>query len=243
VKLSNQLAELAGAFAADGSMQQKHLCFWGNLTEDKPYYDTILKNLFLDEFKIVTRPHPKPSNSVYGFYVCKPEILRVFNKVLNFPIGSKTYTVQVPKSILNDVQLYAHFIRGFADGDGCVHFSKRKGTASLFKRSRHAYPRIFLSSVSFQLLRQIQNMLMALEIKSTLLTKKLSRKQKVPINVITIRGKARLAQWMQKIGFNNAVHQTKIMIWSRFGFCPPYTTLAERNAILANKLDPASYYN
>lgn len=235
-------AELAGAFAADGCMQKPYLCFWGNITEDREYYDTILCNLFQNTFGILPKTHQKISNSVYGFYICTATIRTFFHNVLEFPIGAKTYTVKVPKIILSDTALYPAFIRGFADGDGCIHFSKRKGTASLFKQKRHTYPRIFLTSVSHQLVEQVGTMLDSLGIKHTILVKKISKKQKVSAKIITIRGSYRLKQWMKKIGFNNPVHQTKVAIWERFGYCPAHTTLSQRKAILNNEINPELFY-
>ena len=77
-----ELAELAGLFAADGSMQQKHLCFWGNISEDRDYYDFVIKKLFIEAFNINVRLHEKKSNSVYGFYICDRKVLVCFNKYL-----------------------------------------------------------------------------------------------------------------------------------------------------------------
>lgn len=216
---------------------------WGNLTEDKEYYDTVLCSLFQKVFGTVLHPHAKPSNSVYGFYLCNKNVVTFFNKVLQFPIGSKTYCVSVPRLILEQPDLHPAFIRGFADGDGCVHFSKRKGPYSFFKRTRHTYPRIILSSVSYTIALQIKSMLDSLDIHSTLLTKKLARKQKVPVNVITIRGLNSLRKWIRVIGFSNPVHQTKVEIGERFGFCPTYTTLKQRRAILDGQILPDTFYN
>ncbi|HLC72795.1 MAG TPA: hypothetical protein VJH37_04375 [Candidatus Nanoarchaeia archaeon] len=37
---------------------------------------------------------------------------------------------------------------------------------------------------------------------------------------------------MSNIYFNNYKHTTKYDIWDTYGFCPPYTTLAQRDKIL-----------
>ena len=69
-KITSEISELAGVFAADGSMQKKHICFWGNLSADREFYNGHLSHLFYNVFNISIRPHEKLSNSVYGFYVC-----------------------------------------------------------------------------------------------------------------------------------------------------------------------------
>lgn len=236
------MAEIAGAFAADGCMQKGYICMWGNITEDRDYYDTVLSELYFKEFGVKVRVHPKASNSVYGFYLCRREVVSFFNKVLGFPIGSKTYIVTVPNVVMNNISLYPSFIRGYADNDGCITFSKLKGTASLFRKIRHTYPRILISSVSYEIIKQLKYMLDCLDIHSTLIIKKLSTKQKVPIKVLTIRGAKQLSLWMDKIGFSNPAHKTKVDLWKRFGYCPTKTTIAQRKAVLSGTLDISTFY-
>jgi hypothetical protein len=71
MNLTPELAEVLGIFAADGSMQDSHLCMWGNIKEDKEYYDTIVCPLFSKIFNKNITAHEKKSNSVYGFYLCR----------------------------------------------------------------------------------------------------------------------------------------------------------------------------
>ncbi|MBI2106952.1 hypothetical protein HYT57_03130 [Candidatus Woesearchaeota archaeon] len=48
--------------------------------------------------------------------------------------------------------------------------------------------------------------------------------------------------WFNEIGFNSSKHLTKYDIWKRFGFCPPYTNILERQKILDETIDVNSYY-
>ncbi len=232
--ISKELAELAGIFAADGCMQKDYICFWGNMTEDRPYYDQVLTSLFQKEFEITPRCHEKRSNSVYGFYICNKKVLQVFSS-LGFHAGSKTYTVKVPDDIMkvNNPKIWAAFVRGFFDGDGCLHFSKRKGTASQFKKEHNTYPRVFLSSRSFELARQIHSLLLELGIRATLTTHKPSYAWEKPAAVITVRGAEMLESWMNIIGMNNKSSMTKYLLWKKQGFCPTHTTMKERIASLS----------
>ncbi len=61
-------------------------------------------------------------------------------------------------------------------------------------------------------------------------------------NQIEICGKEQLELWMKKIGFNSRKHLTKYLVWKKFGFCPPNTTLPERELILKGELDSYSFY-
>lgn len=60
--------------------------------------------------------------------------------------------------------------------------------------------------------------------------------------MIQISGRHRLEQWMKVVSFNNPVHLSKYLIFKKYGFVPPHTTLAERKKILKKKIDPWSYY-
>ena len=114
-KVTPEISELAGFFAADGSMQKAHISFWGDIDLDKHFYDNRLKSLFLNSFKFNINPHEKPSNSVYGFYICNREIIRFFNEALGFPFGKKTYSLKVPDIIYSseDEEILCAFLRGF----------------------------------------------------------------------------------------------------------------------------------
>jgi len=59
MEINENIAELAGAFAADGSMRKAHLCMWGNISEDREYYDQVICPLIDKEFGIIPRVHPK----------------------------------------------------------------------------------------------------------------------------------------------------------------------------------------
>lgn len=244
MKLTPEIAELAGAFAADGSMQRNHLCFWGNITEDRDYYDQRIKALFANGFNLVVKPYEKKSNSVYGFYICKKEILQYFREVLGFPIGSKTYTVRVPREIMESKseEVWAAFIRGFCDSDGCLNFDKRYAKDQKILKIIHTYPRIFMKSASHQIIKDIAILLDRLEIPYIMGIGRSKRQNEVDVLVITINGRRRLKLWMEKIGFSNPVQTTRHEIFKKHGFVPVGTTILQRKMILSNDLDPWDFY-
>jgi intein/homing endonuclease len=244
-KLTSELAELAGMLVADGCIQKNYLCLWGNITEDKEYYEEIIKLLFFKVFNVKIKTHEKKSNSVYGFYLCSKEIISFLNQELNFSIGNKTYDVSVPPQIFNSTnnEIICSFIRGYVDCDGCLNFTRQFGKYCEFKRKHHTYPRIFISSVSKQLIEQISELLLRLGIKHYLrqITPKDIKCAKV--HIITINGIKRLNQWMNLIGFNNPSKISKYLVWKKFGFCPSNTKHAERQKLLKGEINPYSYYS
>jgi intein/homing endonuclease len=230
-KITSEISELAGLFAADGSMQRNHLCFWGNPIEDKDYYDIHLKSLFLKSFNMDIRPHHKKSNSVYGFYVCDKRIISYFNEILGFPIGRKTYSLTVPSIIYEnkDNNIISAFLRGFCAGDGCLSFDKRYGNYRKILTIIHTYPRIQIRSVSKELLLQLLNMLERLNIVGNISRKKSKKPNEVDSYLLQISGKTRLKTWIDKIGFSNPNHSTRYEIFKKHGFVPSNTTYIKKD--------------
>lgn len=242
LKISEELAEILSMFAADGCLQEDYICMWGNITEDKDYYNIIVCPLFSKVFQRKIIAHEKKSNSVYGFYLCSKEIVKFF-KELGFT-RNKTYTVKVPEIIFksDNLKIQAAFIRGFLDCDGHINFLKRNGKYCLFKRKFNTYPRIEVSVVSEQIIDDIRSLLDKLEIKHTKHIQKNNQPNRAIQYKIVIRGIERTGKWMKLIGFNNPAQFTKYLIWKRFGFCPARTTIKQRKLILKNKISPKSFY-
>lgn len=242
MNLTPELAEVLGIFAADGSMQDNHICMWGNISEDKEYYDKIVCPLFSKVFNKKVVAHEKRSNSVYGFYICNKKAVEFLK---NFGFSKrKTYSVEVPKIILenSDNKILSAFIRGFSDCDGGFSLMKRKGKYSNFKLRYNTYPRISIISVSGNIIEGLSNMLKKLEVKHTLYIEKSKRSTDKDSHRITIRGTERIEDWMKKIGFNNPAQTSRYLVWKKFGFCPPKSTIEQRQLILSDKLNPCSLY-
>ncbi len=241
---TKEIAELAGLFAADGSMQKGHISFWGNIREDREYYDNVIRPLFKKAFDIEVRPHEKASNSVYGFYVCKKRVIKFFNEDLGFPYGKKTYTVRVPKRILrsSDLEILSSFLRGFSDGDGNLNFGKKYGKCQKILKIINTYPRIHLTSVSVPLIDDLSFLLSQLDINHTISKIRARKSNESDSRRIEIRGKPRVKKWMEIVGFSNPVQTTRYEIFKKHDFVPVYTTLIQRKAILRGEIDPWSFY-
>ena len=127
-------------------MQREHLCFLGNISENREYYNNLIKHLFKVAFKIDVNPHEKPSNFAYGFYLCNKDVIKYFNELLGFSFGSNTHIVRVPKIIMNSDKptIWSAFIRGFCDSDGCLNFDKRYGNDQGILKIIHTHPRVFM---------------------------------------------------------------------------------------------------
>lgn len=242
MEVSKTLSEVAGMFAADGCLQPGYVCMWGNIYQDKDYYNLFVSYLFEKEFNVSLNLHEKKSNSVYGFYLCRRKLVKFFNEELGFPIGSKTYVVEVPKLIIEskNKDLYTSFIRGFFDCDGCLSFDRRR-PRSLFNRTFHVYPRVQIKCASKKIIWQMSDILKFLEIHNTVTIMKSRKSNEVDQYQINING-SYIESFVKKIGFRNPVHITKYLIWKKYGFCPTKTTLEQRRNILKGNLDPYKLY-
>ncbi len=241
--LTEELSEVLGMFAADGNLQEDHISIWGNIHEDKKYYDKFVCPLFSKVFNIFITAHEKRSNSVYGFYICNKKIIQIF-KEFGFT-KRKTENVRIPDKILSskDKKIISAFIRGFADCDGCLNFMKRyeKGY-SKFKRKYHTYPRIFIKIISKDMIEDLSYLLRKLGIKHNKSTYKSKQQNTKDSWIITIRGNKEIDNWMNEIGFNNYSKNTKYLIWKKHGFCPTPSNLSQRELILKEQLDPKNLY-
>ena len=245
INTSLEVAEIAGIFAADGSMQKNHICFWGNPKADRDFYDNHIKFLFLKAFDIQIRPHEKKSNFVYGFYVCNKNTINFFNEILGFPFGCKTYSVEVPSEIFNNInkKILSAFLRGFFSGDGCLNFDKRYGNGyQKILTIVHTYPRIQIKCVCKKLIYKLSDMLHRLKIKNFVSRHTTKKDNEVDIFMLQVSGKNRLNTWAKVIGFPNKNHYSRYQIFKKYGFVPPNTTLEQRIKILNEELDPYSFY-
>ena len=218
--------------------------FGGNPDSDREFYDKRLAYLFLKSFGISIRPHEKLSNSVYGFYVCRKEIINLFNKTLGFPIGKKTHSLKVPTIIyLNkDKDILAGFIRGFFAGDGCLNFDKRYANDQKILKIIHTYPRLQIKCVSKKLIEQLSSMLTKLRIRNFISIKKSKKKNEVDSYMLQVSGVNMLEKWVRDIGFSSSNHSTRYEIFKKVGFVPSNTSYDVRLRILKGKVDPWSFY-
>lgn len=211
---------------------------WGNLFADKEYYDSLVCPLFSKVFEKKVVPHEKKSNSVYGFYLCDKEIVRIFREI-GFT-RNKTYSVKVPKEVLNskDPEILSAFVRGYADCDGCISFMKRKGKYNKFKLKFNTYPRVHIVSVSKQVMDDISSMLNSLNVQHTLYKSKAFRSNEQDRYTLTVRGVKKVEDWMDKIGFDNPAQMSKYLVWKKFGMCPPKLSHEKRVSILNGEISP-----
>lgn len=249
MEVTQGLAELFGIYVGDGTMSVKRTKSWKGMLmsiaasrEEKGWLEHVA-DLFEQIF--CYRPRVRWNFNVYKIQTGISRICKFFAEA-GFPVGEKALTVRAPNAIMdvNSEDAYKTFLRGYFDADGCLNFERRQyGKYGEFKKTRHYYPRIFLVSISRDLiLTDIQQMLESMDLRYRIYEKEPSAKGKCRVYTVVLKGPTQLDMWMKEIGSSNPVHLTKYQVWQRFGFCPPRTTLGQRLAILLGKLDPKTFY-
>jgi len=244
MKMNSRLAEICGIHAGDGYLRddgkRRELDLSGDFDEID-YYDNHVSHLFNKSFGISTKPRFFLSRRTYGFVIRDKEIVKVFHE-LGFPYGNKSTIVRVPSLIFKgrNKLIYARFLRGLFDTDGCVTFARRpKENYAKFKRTYHYYPSIRFSTVSKEFANEIMFLLKELQFGHITLNRYRSNNLKENIRYSLIfYGVNKLNRFFKIVGSKNMVKLSRYLIWKKFGFCSTNLTLQQRKGILSGKLNP-----
>ncbi len=247
--IDDGLAELLGAFIGDGWIEQSKKGFYitGHLLEDRDYYDSFLGPLFSKYFHEV-KPRTFAYWHVYGIACYKKKVIE---KCISygFQTGQKALTARIPLGILDNqnIEVTKALLRGIFDTDGCFACGKsRAKTSSEWKRTYHYIPEITITSCSKTLLSQALTLLEKLGIYAKIRPKNIKgfRNNRNVNNsyALEVRRIDDVKRWFEIISSNNPRHQTRHLVWKKYGFLPPRTNIIQRKAMLAGELNPYSFY-
>ena len=155
------LAEETGIHVGDGSMniyasQNNSGCYTVacHHIDDKEYIDKIVIPLI----NKIYGKNPKPrywSKGAYGFRIVSTDIVVFKHTKLGLPLGKKL-KLQIPEMFYSNLDLAKRFLRGFFSTDGCVTVSTK---------NKKLYPRLYMSSISKDLMLQIREVLLRLNFR------------------------------------------------------------------------------
>ena len=199
MEMTKELAELVGMIFRDGclsSYKKKYMIYiCGHKQDDKEYHEITTKKLFLHLFgKEVSIQERKMENTLFIRFSDK-KIFYMLNSV-GIPIGKKYDNLRVPDWIVSNPDLSVCFVRGLADTDGSVVFSKQH-------RNIRYYPRIEITSKSRSFLEEVLSILVSNGFYGSL-------SKKGPYYRLEIPGFKNLDMWLKLIGFSNPKHIRKI---------------------------------
>lgn len=203
VKNSSEICEVIGAFIGDGCFnfyknKLYYVGFSGDKRHDLNYYKEVIIPYIQKIFPNIrpTIKYVKNENTMQVVFYSK-KLFYLLKEYFGFTPGKKTFTVAIPKRILNNEKFLRATIRGIFDTDGSVFFDKRKIYKSI-------YPRVVLQIKSKLLYHQLVNYLSR---HFSLYNRFGSKRQ---IYIIEVYGKEQLKKWMSLIGFSNNRHLKKI---------------------------------
>ena len=129
-------------------------------------------------------------------------------------------------------------MRGFFDTDGSIYCGKDYN----YPNKRHIKLRANFTSGYPQIINEVYFLLRSLGVHSLLIKpQKQANSNWGDINRVQIDG-PNVLDFMRIVGSKNEKHLSKLKIWKKFGFCPPYTSLKQRQKILNNQLNPEDFY-
>ena len=246
VKMTPDLAEVCGIHAGDGYMRKRVAGYEFEVSggfDEKEYYDSHVVPLFERVFDIQIYPQYFKTKHTYGFRICKKEICEILH-ACGFPYGKKTFTVSVPKQILEsrDLDIIYRFIRGAFDTDGCLAFKKRKGSGYReIHTKRHTLAEVAFACCSKNLRDGICKLLIQTGISFAFDDRQpLGNRSKV--YRIYSAGDHNLIIWMANISFKNTTKLNRFFIWQKHGFCPSGLNISQQRQILSGNKDPNEFY-
>ncbi|MEK6939830.1 MAG: LAGLIDADG family homing endonuclease [Nanoarchaeota archaeon] len=197
--MNEKLAELLGLMAGDGCLSKtgraRYIYISGHKINDLEYHTLVTKKLFKELFdKEVKIEFRKDENTLFIRFSDKA----LFEELSEYlPIGNKYGHLKIPSPILQNKECFFAFVRGLADTDGCIIFSKQH-------RNQRYYPRIEITSKSKTFLIEILS-----QLKTHGFYGSVSHKGKENYR-LEIPGNKNLHTWLLLIGFNNPTKMDKI---------------------------------
>jgi hypothetical protein len=210
---------------------------YGNLYDDQPYLEFHVSKLIQDAYGIKPKSYVHPRSATLILRTVSKNVLRAKENVGIHP-GRKT-RLALPQFMQASGRggAIAPFLRGLVDIEGSLRFRKQF-------RNRHYYPVLECEMSDPSFVRTLHTTLMELGIPVALRvrrhpTREHMRRAKGSFYLSGWKG---INVWLERFGFANAKHLSKLLIAQKYGFCPPHTSLDERLAIIAGEIDPRSFY-
>ncbi len=212
------LAYETGVHLGDGSLYAHRIVYAGDSREDKEFYSTIFPQILEEIYGVKPKLfYPKGENTILTI-LYSSRVAAFKAEELGLPIGNKLQLKEFPTEL--KARYPQKILQGLADSDFGIYFRDQNGDGL------HEYPRIEGSFNNPFIVSEISEMLTGLGIKHN--TRKCIRRDKFVENRIWIEGRPRFEKWIEKIGFRNPKHLSKIALWKKIGFCQPHISYKER---------------
>ncbi len=205
MELNPNKCELIGLHTGDGTLYKttrgKVWELRGDVKE-REFYDKYISKLLYKIFKVEFKPKYRAGPS-YGIQTCNKELIE-FLISTGFPIGTKTYTVEVPDYIFKSTtKNKLAFLRGLFDTDGCINFYRE-------------YPRIELGFASVKLRNSLNALLKELGFRTCIWEFKSVKKGTLCYCYkVRIFGKEQAKKFFKEVSPKNTKHLNKYLNWKK----------------------------
>jgi hypothetical protein len=211
-------AELIGLHIGDGTLYlvNKKYPVWelrGGLDE-KEFYDGHILSLITSLFGALFKTKIRSTSNrrfCYGIQSSRKEITSFFISKGLTP-GTKVYTASIPRTIKDGSrENKIAVLRGLFDTDGCVRFQKINGGA------KHTYPNIEWGLASYELAKDIKQLLLELGFRCKLFKSGIYHK-------VTLNGDMEVSRFFNLIKPKNVKHLNRYKFWMKYGYFIPKTS-------------------
>ncbi len=205
--ITPELVEETGWHIGDGSMnfyenQGKLRGIYqlrGHIEDDVKHYVERVKPIFRFLYGINISLREMPSARVFGFQIWNDDLV-LFKQKLGLPAGKK-FELEIPKVFLEQEDLKKAVLRGIFDTDGCVY---------LQTKNNKLYPRIEISTISFNLSEDLLEVFKSLGFRTTrnsfIIKGEFNRKRSY---TVAIRGVEMFHKFMNDVSPKNPKHIEK----------------------------------
>ncbi|PIN88849.1 hypothetical protein COU60_05505 [Candidatus Pacearchaeota archaeon CG10_big_fil_rev_8_21_14_0_10_34_76] len=206
MNITPELAEETGWHIGDGSMNyyfqdNKKKGFYqlrGHIEDDKEHYLTRIKPIFEDLYNVKINLRQMPVTRVFGFQLWNDSIVK-FKESLGLPLGKK-FELQIPPEFTKKMDLLTSCIRGIFDTDGGLY---------LEPKNHKLYPRVYISTISLNLCKELTYFLNSLGIRTTNWKCNQGRLKKLDSYKVETRGLEMVSKFFDLVKPKNSKHILK----------------------------------
>ncbi len=245
----DEIAEFLGWYFGDGCIsikKRKQFFLTGDLGEELKFYEEVVvptfNRLFQKHLNYEVKLRKYPSVGVCGIYIFNEEFVSNLLKWFQLK-GGKKLEVTLPTFSTSGEKI--SFLRGLFDTDGSIYFCKSnvKTKKPTFSNTFHYKPKIKIATISENIIDYVYNLLLELGFSPRLYSPRRQRSNENIMYSLVLDTQENVDKWIESVGFRNHKHNSKVNVWKKFGFCPPNTSVKERELIISEKIDPLSYYS
>jgi len=209
---------------------------YGHITEETMYLLGCVIPLEIIVYGLKPSSFNKPhkDQTLVATYYSKPVAL-FKSRVIGLPVGKKRHVVP-PLIVRRNRNLMCNYVCEICSTDGLIGFYNANR-----EYDPHKYPRIQIRMTLKEIIETLAEFVtqeLGIDARTYY---NIKRKNGSIQHMLTINGKDKFEVWRKTVGISNPSKISKVMVWEKYGICPPYTTILQRFAMISDIIDPMKY--